>query len=60
VLRFVSDWLAADQDHLGPSLAGFTGSGAYDPRQLRNDLDRYAFLLGSNDGETLFGRTAAD
>ncbi len=55
MLRFLSDWLAGDQDRVGTSLAGFIGSRAYDTRQLRNDLDRFAFLLGGSDGEALFG-----
>ncbi len=55
MLHFLSDWLARDQDLLGASLAGFTGSRAYDTGQMRNDLDRFAFLLGGNDGEPLFG-----
>lgn len=53
--RFLSDWLASDQDRLGASLADFAGSRAYGTRQLRDDLDRFAFLLGGDAGEALFG-----
>jgi hypothetical protein len=53
VLQFVRDWLAADPGRLGASLSGFVGSRAYDVDQLRGDLSRFAFLLGS-EGEGLF------
>jgi len=55
LLQFLDDWLAADRDHLEASLTHFTGSRGYDLSQLRTDLDRFAFLLGANDGERLFG-----
>jgi hypothetical protein len=55
MLQFLHDWLAADTDRLGESLSGFVGSRAYDTAALRADLNRFAFLLGSNDGEALFG-----
>ena len=51
MLEFLSDWLAADPARLGDSLAGFTGSSAYGTRQLRDDLDRFTFLLSGSDGE---------
>jgi hypothetical protein len=54
LLQFLSDWLASDHDRLGTSLQTFAGSHSYDTRQLRSDLDRFAFLLGGNDGEPLF------
>jgi hypothetical protein len=54
LLQFLSDWAARDHGRLGASLAGFTGSRAYDTRQLRADLDRFTFLLGGSDGERLF------
>ena len=54
ILHFLSDWLASDPGRLGTSLQAFVGSRAYDAPQLRNDLDRFAFLLGGNDGEPLF------
>ena len=36
-------------------LGQFTGNPAYGLAQLRQDLDRFAFLLGGSDGEPLFG-----
>jgi hypothetical protein len=30
MLKFLSDWLARDHDHLETSLENFVGSGAYD------------------------------
>ena len=32
----------------------FVGTASYDLSQLRADLDRFTFLLGGNDGESLF------
>jgi hypothetical protein len=55
MLQFLSQWLARDPGRLGPSLEEFIGHPAYDTRQLREDLDRFTFLLGGNDGESLFG-----
>ena len=54
LLQFLRDWLARDPRHLDASLAGFTGTRAYDTRQLRADLDRFTFLLGGSGGEALF------
>jgi hypothetical protein len=39
---------------LGVSLEGFVASPGYGAVELRNDLDRFAFLLGG-DGEPPFG-----
>jgi hypothetical protein len=36
-------------------LEGFIGSPAYGIDDLRQDLNRFMFLLGGSDGETLFG-----
>ena len=55
MLQFLSDWLARDPGRLGASLEEFVGHPAYAIRQLRADLDRFVFLLGGNDGESLFG-----
>ena len=55
MLQFISQWLAQDPARLGASLAEFVGHPAYDPAQLRSDLERFAFLLGGSDGEQLFG-----
>lgn len=40
--------------NLDPSLTHFIGSHGYNIKQLSNDLDRFVFLLGGNDGEPLF------
>jgi hypothetical protein len=55
LLQFIADWLASDPSSLAASLLAFVGHPAYDTAQLRQDLDRFAFLLGGNDGEPLFG-----
>ncbi|WP_460533619.1 hypothetical protein [Flindersiella endophytica] len=55
LLKFLHDWLAADDDRLGESLRDFVGNRAYDLGQLCADLSRFTFLLGGSDGEMLFG-----
>jgi hypothetical protein len=55
MLQFLSQWLARDPGHLAASLAQFVGHPAYGITQLRQDLERFAFLLGGSDGEQLFG-----
>jgi hypothetical protein len=55
LLQFLSGWLARDPGRLGASLAGYVGHPAYGTTQLRQDLDRYVFLLGGDDGGSLFG-----
>jgi hypothetical protein len=52
--RFLNDWLAAEHDHLDASLRRFVGNPAYDIDQLRTHLARFTFLLGHDDGESLF------
>jgi hypothetical protein len=54
ILQFLRDWTAADHDHLEQSLTSFVGGPGYDLHQLRNDLDRFTFLLHGSDGEPLF------
>jgi hypothetical protein len=54
MLQFISDWLAADNGPMAASLTGFIGSDAYNISQLRSDLDRFTFLLGGSDGQSLF------
>jgi hypothetical protein len=44
-----------DPGGLGASLAQFVGDPAYGITQLRQDLERFAFLQGGSDGEQLFG-----
>src|SRR5450830_854806 len=40
---------------VGVCLQQFVGSGGYEVARLRGDLDRFAFLLGGDDGRGLFG-----
>jgi hypothetical protein len=56
LLQFLSGWLARDPGRLRASLADLVGNPAYGTAQLREDLDRLIFLLGGNDGESLFGQ----
>jgi hypothetical protein len=49
MLQFLSQWLTRDPDRLGPSLGDFVGHPAYGITQLRQDLDRFVFLLGGSD-----------
>ena len=55
LLQFITDWLAADPATLSPSLLAYVGNPAYGLNDLRSDLNRFAFLLGGNDGEDLLG-----
>ena len=55
MLQFLSGWLSRDPGRLGDSLAQFVGHPAYGLAQLRDDLERFVFLLGGSDGEDLFG-----
>jgi hypothetical protein len=54
MLQFLSDWLTRDPARLGASLEEFVGNRAYGLADLRGDLDRFTFLLGGSDGESLF------
>ena len=54
LLQFLRDWIDSGHEHLDPSLRTFVGSYGYDTHQLRDDLDRFTFLLGANDGAALF------
>ena len=54
LLQFLCQWLARDLACLGDSLAQFVGHPAYGLAQLRDDLERFVFLLGGSDGEPLF------
>ena len=38
-----------------PRWRSYVGHPAYGTAQLRQDLDRFTFLLGGDDGESLFG-----
>ena len=55
MLQFLTSWLARDPGRLAASLEAFVGHPAYDTGQLRQDLERFVFLLGGSDGEPLFG-----
>jgi hypothetical protein len=52
LLQFLSQWLTRDPAGLGASLEQFVGHPAYNVGELRQDLDRFVFLLG---GDALFG-----
>lgn len=54
LLQFIRDWTVPEHDQLAASLTRFVGNTGYNLTKLRNDLDRFAFLLGGNDGEALF------
>jgi hypothetical protein len=55
MLQFLGQWLGRDPARLGASLEDFVGHPAYGITQLRGDLERFVFLLGGSDGESLFG-----
>ncbi len=55
LLQFLAQWLARDPGRLGASLEQFVGHPAYNLSELRQDLNRFTFLLGGDDGEALFG-----
>ena len=60
LLQFLAGWLARDPDRLGASLETCVGHPAYGTAQLRQDLNRFIFLLGGDDGESLFGPDAPE
>ncbi len=60
LLQFLSQWLARDRARLGASLEQFVGHPAYGTGELRQDLARFTFLLGGDDGESLFGPGTAE
>jgi hypothetical protein len=56
LLTLLSDWLSGpDRAVISQSLRRFIGIDAYDLPDLHDDLARFTFLLGHNDGEQLFG-----
>lgn len=59
LLHYLADWLASDPARLGTSLQDFTGHHAYGIRQMHDDLHRFAFLLGADNGGQLFGPPTA-
>ena len=55
MLTFLAEWLSGSQEQaLASSLSAFVGHPGYDADTLRADLHRFAFLLGTSDGEKLF------
>ena len=55
-LTFLTQWLSGSQKHaLADSFTAFVGHPAYNTDTLCADLHRFAFLLGTTDGEELFG-----
>ena len=54
-LQLITRWLDADPGTLTLSFQASIGHPAYGLDALRNDLNRFAFLLGGNDGEFLLG-----
>jgi len=60
LLQFLSQWLARDRGRLGASLGEFVGHPVYNVGELRQDLNRFTFLLGGDDGESLFGHGTAE
>ena len=59
LLQFLSRWLARDRGRLSASLGEFVGHPACNIGELRADLDRFIFLLGGDDGESLSGHGTA-
>lgn len=56
LLTFLADWICGtDAGTLADSLTSFLASPGYDLTTLHADLPRFAFLLGTSDGEDLFG-----
>lgn len=55
LLQFLDGWLATCHDQMCHELTRFTGHPAYGTTQLRSDLQRFAFLLGADNGNQLFG-----
>ena len=54
LLQFIAGWLSRDPGRLTPSLLDYVGHPAHGPEQLRQDLERFSFLLGGSDGDELF------
>ena len=55
MLQFLGQWLARDPGRLAALLEEFVGHPAYGLAQLRQDLERFVYLLGGSDFESLFG-----
>jgi hypothetical protein len=59
MLQFLSQWPARDPGRPGASPAEYVGQPAYGITQLRQDLDRFVFLLGG-DGKSPFSPGAPE
>ena len=55
LLEFVAGWLDRDGDLLAGSFRRFVGCDGYDFDALREDLSRFAFLLGGDDDWLVLG-----
>ncbi len=56
MLDFLRDWLGGtDNALLTASFRRFVGTDGYELTELRQDLARFTFLLGNDDGGQLFG-----
>jgi hypothetical protein len=55
LLEFVAGWLDRDGDLLAGSFRRFVGCDSYDFDALREDLSRFAFLLGGDDDRLVLG-----
>ncbi len=55
LLELVFGWLEHDGDRLAGSFARFVGNGGYNLDGLRADLERFALLLGGDQGEQIIG-----
>lgn len=56
LLQFLDGWLTAGHGDLHEPLARSVGSPAYGISHLQDDIRRFAFLLGADNGTQLFGR----
>jgi hypothetical protein len=54
LLGFLGRWLAGDGERLGASISRFAGNDTYGINDLREDILRFAFMLGDDD--LLIGR----
>lgn len=52
ILLSVRDWITRDNPVLAPSFAEFVGVDGYALPDLREDLTRFAFLLGGDHDES--------
>ncbi|WP_433635514.1 hypothetical protein [Nocardia sp. CA-120079] len=54
MLQFLRDWLAGAGLEVEQSLRRFVGVDGYPLEEMIADLDRFGFLLGSDNGDQLF------